>query len=82
MIIEEISKKKLIVTVEEHNIIGGLGSAVSETVSKLPNTPQKISMGIEDSYGGGGTYNFLLNKYGLNAEGIVKRISTEIELIK
>lgn len=78
MIFNEIKKKKLIITVEEHNIIGGLGSAVSEVISKLPNTPKTVTMGIEDNYGGGGTYNFLLNKYGLNAEGIVKRISAEI----
>ena len=82
MIIHEIKKKKLVVTIEEHNVIGGLGSAVSETVSKFPNTPQTISIGIEDNYGSGGSYEFLLNKYGLNAEGIVKRISTEIKLIK
>lgn len=82
MIMNETKRKKLIISVEEHNIIGGLGSAVSETVSQLSGAPRIISIGINDSYGGGGTYKFLLNKYGLNAEGIVKRISTEIKLIK
>ncbi len=81
MIKEELKSKKLIFTVEEHNTIGGLGSAVSEVSSKVSNSPKIISLGIKDSYSGGGSYNFLLKKHGLNVEGIVKTISEEINKI-
>ena len=48
-IIDEVSKtSKLIVTVEEHSIIGGLGSAVSEYLSTLSQKPPLISIGIPD----------------------------------
>ena len=56
---------KLIVSVEEHNIIGGLGSAISEELSKLDNHPKMIRIGINDQYTKGGSYNFLKDKYGL-----------------
>ena len=49
---------KLIVSVEEHNIIGGLGSAISEELSKLDNHPKMIRIGINDQYTKGGSYNF------------------------
>lgn len=81
MILKEIKSKKLIVTVEEHNIIGGLASAVSEILAEISNKPKMISLGINDQYSEGGTYNFLLKKYGLNVEGIVRRVSEEINKI-
>ncbi len=79
IIVDEIRSKKLIVTTEEHNIIGGLGSAVSEVLSNLQLSSKLIRIGIEDYYGKGGTYDYLLKKHGLTSEGIVKRIKSEIE---
>lgn len=79
MIIKEINSKKLLVTIEEHNIIGGLGSAISEVISQIPNTPKTALIGIEDEYSEGGTYNFLLKKHRLDPEGIVNRILLELK---
>jgi len=62
-IIEKISKShNLIVTAEEHSIIGGLGSAVSEYLSTLNQKPPLLSIGINDSYGEAGSYESLLKK--------------------
>ena len=65
---------KLIVSIEEHNIIGGLGSAISEFKSTLEKSPKQLFLGIKDMYGKGGTYNHLLNKHGLTPEKIVENV--------
>ncbi len=62
---------KIIITVEEHNIIGGLGSAVSEIKSKFSKSPPQIVFGINDKYSKAGEYGYLKIKHGLNAENIV-----------
>ena len=66
-------KSKLIITVEEHNIIGGLGSAVSESISKFSKSPPQLFLGINDAYSKAGDYEFLKKKYGLNSESIVAK---------
>lgn len=58
-----------VVTVEEHSVIGGLGSAVCETLSRKAPTPVK-NIGVQDCFGESGPAVALLEKYGLNAEGI------------
>lgn len=58
-----------VVTVEEHSVIGGLGSAVCETLSRKAPTPVK-TIGVQDRFGESGPAVALLEKYGLNAEGI------------
>jgi transketolase len=64
---------KLIVTAEEHSIIGALGSAVSEFLSE--NNPVRLlRIGIKDTFGCSGTSKELLNHYGLTAETMVKSI--------
>jgi transketolase len=74
-----ISKKyKYIITVEEHNIIGGLGSAVAETLCSSPNTNSKlIRLGIKDSYPPGGEYNYLINLLNLDVKSLYK-LSVEL----
>ena len=64
-----------IITVEEHNVIGGLGSAVSEVIcEKHPTLVKKI--GINDVFGQSGTPNILLEHYGLTAKDIVKAVKS------
>ncbi len=61
-----------IVTVEEHSIIGGLGSAVCECLSEKSPVPI-LRIGIRDTYGESGPAIQLLKKYGLDAEGIYQQ---------
>lgn len=68
------SSHKLIVTVEEHSIIGGLGSVVAEYKTKFPNAPAQLILGIPDNFEKAGDYNYMLNKCGLTAPKIVDTI--------
>lgn len=69
LIIETAKKFKAIITVEEHNIIGGLGSAVSEVVcEKYPVIVKKI--GVNDKFGQSGKPNDLLKEYNLTDETV------------
>lgn len=80
--IKEVSKKsKLIVSIEEHNIIGGLGSAIAECLAGIKNSPEQVFFGINDTYSEGGDYKFLKEKFNLNPEYIAKKITSKIREI-
>jgi transketolase len=68
-----------IVTAEEHNIIGGLGSAVSEVLVQNYPVPLKM-VGVEDKFGKSGTPEALLKEYGLTAENIVKKVKEAVAM--
>ena len=72
IIIKAAMETKGIVTVEEHSIIGGLGSAVAEVVSEKYPT-RVIRVGTMDTFGESGDGNLLLEKYGLNVDNIVEK---------
>ncbi len=77
-IINSSKKTKFVITIENHSIIGGLGSAVCECLSE--NNPTKMyRIGINDSFGQSGTPNELIKYYNLDAESITNKV---IELIK
>lgn len=69
-IISSAKKTGLVITVEEHQIAGGLGSIVAEILSEFCPTPI-YRIGIEDEFGQSGTYNELKLNYGLNSTNIV-----------
>jgi transketolase len=78
--IVEISKKfKLIITVEEHNIIGGLGSAVAEVLSGEISSSKLLRIGADDYYSSGGSYEYLKNIYGLSVQKIIRTILKNYE---
>ena len=66
--------QKLIVTIEEHSVIGGLGGAVAEYKSALTNAPPQLIIGLPDEFGKVGEHRYLLEKYGLTAEHIAQNI--------
>ncbi len=69
-----IRKTGALVTAEEHNIIGGLGAAVAETMAKLDVSAPMEFVGTKDTFTESGNYNLLLKKYGLDAEGVITGI--------
>jgi len=72
IIIKAAKETKGIITVEEHNIIGGLGSAVAEVLAE--NYPTLMTrIGTMDTFGESGEANQLLEKYGLNVANIVNK---------
>lgn len=74
-IIKAAKETKGIVTVEDHNVIGGLGSAVSEVVSSQSPT-KVVRIGVQDKFGRSGSANELFALYGLTADAIVKAIKS------
>ena len=70
-----------IVTAEEHNVIGGLGSAVSEVLSEEVPVPV-IKVGVKDTFGESGKPDELLKAYGLTAEDVVRAVKKAISLKK
>ena len=77
--IDKACSSKLIVTVEEHNVIGGLGSAIAEYKSSLKNSPEQLFIGIQDTYSKSGSYKFLREKHRLTAEKIVEDIFKKLK---
>jgi len=69
-----INKSKIIVTVEEHSIIGGLGGAVAEYMSRIHLKPPHLILGINDEFLAASDYRYMLEKYELTGEGIAKNI--------
>ena len=69
----------VIVTAEEHSIIGGLGSAVAETVTECCPVPV-VKIGVNDVYGYSGPAVELLKKFGLSAENIVEKTKYALNL--
>lgn len=65
---------KLIVTVEEHNVLGGLGSVVAEVLTDVAVRPRQIMLGIPDMIPPAGTYKYLLSYCGLLGEQIAERV--------
>lgn len=70
-IIELAKKCGAVVSVEEHNVIGGLGSAIAEVLAKHYPVPMEF-IGIQDCFGESGTPKELAKKYGLTAKDIKK----------
>jgi len=70
---------KLIATVEEHNVVGGLGSAVAEVTAPISNTPPHLILGLADEYGKSNSYENLLNEAGLSVSGVVNSIRENIK---
>jgi len=73
-VINSAKKTKRVITVENHSVIGGLGSAVCEVLSEY--YPVKVSrIGINDEFGQSGPAKELMNFYGLSAEKLTEKIT-------
>ncbi len=76
-ILKSIAKTGCIVTAEEHNIFGGLGESVARTLALNSPVPQEF-VAVNDSFGESGTPAQLMEKYGLNANAVVKAVEKVI----
>ncbi len=79
IIIESAKKTGAIVTAEEHNILGGLGSAVAEVVCETVPVPV-LRVGVEDVFGKSGPAVELLHIYGLDAQHIAEKAKAAVAL--
>ena len=74
-----ISSSKAIITVEEHTIMGGLGSVIAEYKAKFTNSPAQLIIGLPDRFGKTAEYRFLLEKYRLVGEKIAEDIQNFLQ---
>lgn len=73
-----IKSSKLIVSVEEHSIIGGLGSAIAEYLAERTDTPRLVRIGVNDFFCKLGELRYCWEQHGLTAPQIFTRIKDEI----
>lgn len=73
-IVKAASETGAIVTAEEHNILGGLGSAVVEVIAAHKPVPVEF-VGVQDTFGESGTPTELMTKYGLTTDDIVNAVN-------
>ena len=78
---EIFSEYPLIVTAEEHQITGGMGSAVAEYKAGFRNAPPQIFIGFNDTYSAAGSPAYVRGCCGLTAENIVKKIKNAIDTV-
>ncbi|MDP5121949.1 MAG: transketolase family protein, partial [Spirosomaceae bacterium] len=71
-ILKSVRKTKCVVTCEEHQMNGGLGDAVAQTLAKNFIAPQEY-IAVDDSFGESGTPEDLMVKYGLSSSNIVEK---------
>lgn len=71
-------KYNLIVTVEEHNVIGGMGSAVAEYKATMANTPRQVLLGFPDAFAKAGSQKYIWEQVGITAVQIADRIREEL----
>jgi transketolase len=66
---------KLMVTVEDHSVVGGLGTVVAEALAKSPEHPVLMKVGLQDTFGESGEPVELFDKYGISAKAIAAQVS-------
>ena len=74
LILQIAKTHDMIISVEEHNIIGGLGSSIAEVLASTKNNCEQVMIGIQDEFGQSGKPKELLKYYGLDAESIVREM--------
>lgn len=72
-------KSRVLVTIEEHSIIGGLGSAVAEYLCEFRKRPSQLRLGLPDAFGKTAEYRYLLEKYDLVGAKIAQRIQNFLQ---
>ena len=77
-IIDLVKKTKFVMTVENHSITGGLGSAICELLAEYYPVPVH-RIGVNDTFGQSGKWDFLLDYYGLTSQKLVVSIKRHID---
>jgi transketolase len=79
LIIESAQKTRRVVTIEDHQINGGLGSAVAEVLAEELPTPVR-RIGLRDTFAESGEYHLLLKKYGMDVEAVIAAADDLLEV--
>lgn len=79
-IYESSLSSRLLVSIEEHNIIGGLGGAIAECISEIADSPRLLRLGVRDCFGESGSADELLEKHRLTGKLIAEDIKKALEI--
>lgn len=72
-VVEAVSKPRHgVITLENHTVIGGLGSAVAEVMAEHGVGKKLVRMGVKDTYGQGAAFPYLMRKHGLDAQALIE----------
>jgi len=77
-ILDSVSKTRCVVSAEEHQRFGGLGSAIAELLSQKIPVPQEF-VAVNDSFGESGTPDELMKKYGLDVPNIIEAVEKVLQ---
>ncbi len=75
-----IAGADLVISVEDHSIIGGLGSCIAETMAHLTTHPRLVMYGVQDLFGESGEGEELLEKFGISAKAVTHGVLKELGL--
>lgn len=78
-IIEDCRHSRLFISAEEHSVIGGLGSAISEFISETGKMPPLLRLGVNDRFSSPGDYAYLISQNGLEPGQIANDILTKLK---
>lgn len=78
LIVKCAKETGVLITAEEHNVVGGLGSAVAEVLAKEGCQVPVEMVGMQDCHGESGDYNALLAKFGLDADGVAAAVEKAV----
>ena len=74
LIRKEAAGKKLVVTFENHSVIGGLGSSVAEVLAEAGAGVPLKRIGAKDVFGQVGSYGYLCKEFGLTEENVIETV--------
>ena len=77
-VLKELAGAKLIVTAEEHFVIGGLGTAISEVMVQNQMAGKVLNLGVHDKFSEVGDYQYLMAQNGLSSEKIVEKVKEQL----
>jgi transketolase len=77
---EALGQSKKIITMENHTIIGGLGSAVAEYVAGEGLGAKVIRLGLRDTYAHGASTKYLMREYKLDSAALLKAVESELNV--
>ncbi len=72
---QAVKDAELVITVEDHSVIGGLGSCVAETLAKVDRHPKLVKYGVQDKFGESGEPEELYDLHGLSGKAIAASLS-------
>ena len=79
--LDSLADYKLLFTVEEHSVRGGMGSAIAEYFADKEKHPRHIMLGVEDRFPHPGGYEYLIKECKLDVDGIVGKVKKEIRTL-